>query len=133
MNQLEYEICLRVYRGENDIEYHSTPEENAILAACRRKHWLHVSDTGIHTVTQLGKAELLSYHDGLLEKKYQEYLNGEEERRLIELAPGKDRKQFRRDLIIASLGGVISGSVILIIQNFGKVVDFLKKIIDSFH
>ena len=132
MNQLEYEICLRVYRGENDIEYHSTPEEDAILAACRRKHWLRVSETGIHTVTDLGKAELLSYCDALQEQSYQKHLADEEKRRVDALTPGKNRKQFCRDLVVASLGGAISAAIIFFIQNFSEILDYCLKFLDSF-
>lgn len=132
MNRSEYEICLRVYRGEHDIEDHATAEENAILAACRRKKWLRVSETGIHTVTQLGRAELLAYCDALQEQNYQKYLDDEERRRVEAQVPRKNCKQFCRDLVIASLGGAIGTGIVLLVQNFSKITDFFLKLLDSF-
>lgn len=131
MNSLEYEVCIRVYRGEGDIEHHSTKEEDAILAACRRKHWLRVSETGTHSVTDLGKAELLAYCDALQEQSYQKHLDDEVKRRNDALTPIKNRKQFCRDLIVASLGGMISAGAILFIQNFSEILNFFLKLLDA--
>ena len=133
MNQLEYDICLRVYRGEQDIEQHATPEENAILSACRKQRWLGVSETGNHWVTQLGRAAMLAYCDALQEQSYQQYLDDEKHHHQTALAAKESRKSFCRELVVASLGGIIGSLFTILIQNLGKALDFLKLVCKNWH
>ena len=116
----------RLHVGEKIYPYMLKTDEKAVFASMKRKNWIKqdfndefwiIKDQGIVALLEAQAAA-----DDLRKKKAEEH---ERERAKV-IQDAADRKKLFRDILIIAFA---SSALILLVERFGDVIDFLKKLL----